>query len=316
MAQQTTTVAVGIREDLADRIWDRSPVDTPFVSSIARVRAEATKHEFQTNRLRTPQHKPSTEGASASTPKNQVTTRLDNYTQIIEDTADVSGTMEAVTTAGRDSEMAYQIACIMEEIKTFIEASCHGRAPASAGKVAGATREMGAVQAYTGTNFVSQNGDGTPPAGSPFPDGSAGYTPGAGTTALDETTGLKAMLQLAYNNGSKMNCLLASSANKGIISNFNGGTTVYNTADDRKLVAGIDVYEGDFHSLEIKPSRIIHGADVYGYDPEYMELAELRPMYDKELGDVGDSWRRQVIWEGCVAVRNEQAHGIIVDTTG
>lgn len=307
---------VGIREDLANRIWDVSPTDTPIASMSPKSSATATKHEYQVDRLAAPAHSAAVEGADAPADGSTPTARLDNITQIITKSAIVSGTNEAVDAAGRDSEMAYQIARRMEEIKTNIEFSLCGRAAADAGKNVGddtTAREMGAIQAYLTTNFVTMT-DGTAPTGT-WPDGSAGPTNGTTTGALTEVK-LKEMLQSAYDAGSKMNCLIVSSVNKGIVSTFDGGTTVYNTADDRKLVAGIDVYDGDFHSLQVKPSRMINSRDVLGLDPEYLAIAELRPMYDKELGDTGDSWKRQVIWEGCVAVRNQQAHGIVADTTG
>ena len=49
MAQPTNTFdsydAVGIREDLQDIIYDVSPSETPFYSSVAKVKATNTFHE-------------------------------------------------------------------------------------------------------------------------------------------------------------------------------------------------------------------------------------------------------------------------------
>lgn len=311
--------AAGIREDLQDQIWDQSPTDTPICSAIAKTSATATNHEFQTNRIEAPARNINVEGADAGTSDATPTNRLGNYTEIADKVALVSGTMESVTKAGRASEMSYQIANMMLVIKTDVEFGVSGRAAGAQVKFVGddtTAREQGAVQAYLSTNFVSAGtaAAGTPPAG-PFPDGSAGPV-AAGTPGAFTEDFLKTALQSAYDNGSKCSMMVVSAVNKGIASGFDGGTTRYNTAEDKKLVASIDVYVGDFHTLEIVPSRIINSTDVIGIDPEYMELAELRPMFDKELGDTGDSWRRQVLWEGCVAVTNEQAHFVVSDTTG
>ena len=55
MAQLSNTFetydAVGNREDLQNVIYDISPTDTPFMSSIGTGNAEATKHEWQTDSL-------------------------------------------------------------------------------------------------------------------------------------------------------------------------------------------------------------------------------------------------------------------------
>ncbi|NBV27959.1 head protein, partial [bacterium] len=39
--------AVGLREDLTDIIYNISPTDTPFMSSIAKTKATAVNHEWQ-----------------------------------------------------------------------------------------------------------------------------------------------------------------------------------------------------------------------------------------------------------------------------
>lgn len=311
----------GIREDLADRIWDVSPTDTPVASSIPKNRASQTNHEWQVDVLAAPEQSAAVEGDDAPDDSSVATTRLGNYTQIITKSAIVSGTNEQVDAAGRDSEMAYQIARRMEEIKTNIEFAVSGRTigagAAGRGKLAGddtTARAMGAFQAYLTTNVDVGPTGGAAPTG-PWPDGTdTGATDGTDRD-FDEAL-LTGVLATAYTNGSKATMLVESAVNKGVSSGFNGGTTRYNTADDKKLVASIDVYAGDFHTLEIMPSRIIAAADVLVIDPEYAALSELRPMFDKELGDTGDSWKRQVIWEGTLEVRNERAHALVTDTNG
>ena len=46
-----TNDAVGLREDLIDTIYDISPTETPFMSSIGKTKATATYHEWQTDSL-------------------------------------------------------------------------------------------------------------------------------------------------------------------------------------------------------------------------------------------------------------------------
>ena len=49
MATYQTYQSVGNREDLTDMIYDISPTETPFMSSIGKTKATATFHEWQTD---------------------------------------------------------------------------------------------------------------------------------------------------------------------------------------------------------------------------------------------------------------------------
>ena len=55
MAVPTNTVstvsAIGNREDLANAIYDISPMDTPFLSSAMKTTASGVYHEWQTDAL-------------------------------------------------------------------------------------------------------------------------------------------------------------------------------------------------------------------------------------------------------------------------
>ena len=47
-----TYTAIGNREDLSDIIYNISPTDTPFMSSIGKEKATGVLHEWQTDALR------------------------------------------------------------------------------------------------------------------------------------------------------------------------------------------------------------------------------------------------------------------------
>ena len=51
MATYQTYTAIGQREDLSDVIYNISPTDTPFMSSIGKTKATAVYHEWQTDSL-------------------------------------------------------------------------------------------------------------------------------------------------------------------------------------------------------------------------------------------------------------------------
>ena len=51
MATYQTYQTVGIREDLADIIYNISPTETPFMSGVAKNKATNTTHQWQTDAL-------------------------------------------------------------------------------------------------------------------------------------------------------------------------------------------------------------------------------------------------------------------------
>ena len=129
----TTVSAIGIREDLEDVIYRIDPTDTPFMSAIGKTKATAKYHEWQIQKLAatnsvtpTGSGSPSSgdaalEGAAAPTAVTTVTSRVGNRTQIMTRQAQVSGSLQAVDTAGRANEMEYQVLLKGLEIKRQME---------------------------------------------------------------------------------------------------------------------------------------------------------------------------------------------------
>ena len=318
MAQPVGTfssyTAIGNREDLSDMIYDISPTDTPFLTAIKKKSASHTNHEWQTNALTAVNaSNASIEGDDAAPVAPSPTTRLGNYTQILKKHAVVTGTQnDGTNPAGRKKEMAYQIARRMKEIKRDLEASMIGGAAVGVAKVAGnntTARKIGSVVTYLTGNLSLGAG------------GAAAVGNGAGTmtdgTNRDFTESmLTSVLQSCYSNGGDPNMVLVSPTNKGKFSAFTGGGTRYVSTDDKKLTNTIDVYVGDFHTLKVVPSRHIAPANILAIDPEYMAFAELRPINSYDLAKTGDSYRKEIVWEGTLEVCNPLAHALIADTNG
>ena len=131
MAVPTNTVEtfdrVGIREDLADVIYNIAPTETPFISNAASGTAAQTLHEWQTDGLANAAANAQKEGDDYALGSRAATTRLNNYTQISAKTVGVSGSDQAVTNAGRGDELAYQLAKLGKELKRDIEFANIGR---------------------------------------------------------------------------------------------------------------------------------------------------------------------------------------------
>jgi len=319
MAQPTGTFssydAVGNREDLTDMIWDTSPSETPVLSAIKKTKSKATLHEWQTDALAAPGANAHIEGDDASPSAPDATTRLTNQTQILKQHVVVTGTQEKNDKAGRNSEVSYQQARRMLEIKMDLEwAMLNGGGTGGIGnaKVVGndtPAREMGSIQTYLVTN-ASVGATGAVSAGT----GADAMTSG---TDRDFTEALlTTVLSSCYTNGGNPKLLVVSPTNKGVVSTFVGGGTHYVDKDNKKLINSVDVYVGDFHTLKVVPSRQIAGEIVLAIDPSYLAYAELRGLSAYELAKTGDSIRKEMVMEGTLEVCNEKAHGIIADTNG
>ncbi len=145
--------AIGVREDLADVIYDISPTDTPIMSSIGKARATQTAHEWQTDVLAAATFGNALiEGDDAAASSLAPTTRIGNFTQIVGKTVQVSGTLEAVDKAGRKSEKAYQLAKAASEIKRDIETIIMGNQAKTNGTATSGARKLGALLSWITTN--------------------------------------------------------------------------------------------------------------------------------------------------------------------
>ena len=151
MAVLTTYSTTGIREDLSDIIYNISPTDTPFLSSIGKTKATNTSYQWQTDTLTAVAANAKVEGASISYPTLTSSTKLTNYTQISSKACQVSGTDDAVNLAGRNTEIAYQVAKAAKELKRDMENALLSNVAAAAGDATTA-RALGGVVTWMTSN--------------------------------------------------------------------------------------------------------------------------------------------------------------------
>ena len=312
MAQPTnlydTYDTTGIREDLVNVIYNVSPEDTPILSAIPRAAAKSTKHEWQLDALATPATNAVIEGDEATTDAMTATTRAFNYCQISDKVIAVSGTQSAVDAAGRADEMAYQIAKKSKELKKDMEFDLIEPNIQVAGS-ATAARELGSIPTW-----IKTNGD----AGTSgtLSTGSGTDLPGSGTDrALTEAI-LKTVIKEVYSSGGDMDMLVCPPSVKQVISGFNANTTRFGPAGDKTEYAAIDVYSSDFGDLKIVPNRVMattDAKDVFIIQRDMLATAYLRDFMIQDLSKTGDSDKKQLLVEYTLEVRNEAAHGIILD---
>lgn len=295
----------GNREDLSDVLFDVSPTETPFISAIKKGKSTATAHDWLTDALESPAENAHIEGGDAVPADAASRIRLGNFTQIFKKHAVVTGTQEKVLKGGGvKSEMAYQVARRLKAMKRDAERALVGVATV---KVAGddvTARKLGSVESYlSGTSYLGGAGS-VAPTGNGVDVGTPG-TPRALTEDI-----LKIGLEQLWNqSGGNENILAVCGSHvRGVISTFTASSTRYVTTDDKKLVASIDVYDGDFHTVTVTPDRYSDPASLFLIDPEYMSLADLRPASTKDLAVNGDATRKEVVWETTLEVCNPLAH--------
>lgn len=300
----TTYLAIGNREDLSDIIYNIAPTDTPFLSGVPRTNADAVLHEWQTDTLAAAAQNSQLEGDVPSADSATATVRLSNTAQIAYKTPRVTGTQEVMLKAGRRSELAYQVAKRGHEIKRDMENDLLANTQENTGG-ASTARVLGAIPSWIDTN-TSNGTSGT--------DGSLGNTLRTDGTQRDFTEVLfKDVIQLIWDAGGDPDCIMLGSFNKRVMSGFTGNATRFKTAEDKKLVATIDVYDSDWGSLQIVPNRFQRARDVLIIQKEMWAVAYLRPFHIKELGTTGDEERRMLIAEYTLEARNEAASGAVWD---
>jgi len=297
--QFKTYDATAIREELSDVIYDISPTDTPFLSSIAGKGTVAnTYFEWQTDALAaasgTNVH---VEGAAAGTAATTATTRLGNYTQISKKVVEVSGTHEKVNNAGKKSEMAHQLAKASKELKRDMETSLLADNAAVAGNASTARETKGAA------NWIATN---VTDAGT------------SGSHAAVVEADIIAVAESTWNAGGEPSTMLLGATNKKLVTAMSGrADAVRSVSDDNmSIYNAVDVYVSDFGTFNITLDRYCDQDVVYFLDHDMWSVDYLRDFQTVDIAKEGDSDKKMLLVEYGLRCGNEAANGKIRYTTG
>jgi hypothetical protein len=322
MATYQTFQAKGIREDLSAVINNIAPYEVPFQANIGTTKVKNTRHEWQSDDLASPNTSNArVEGADAVIQTSNPTVRLSNITQIMDKTAQVSKTLEAVDKAGRAKEMAYQMVKRGRELKRDREAILLLNQASNPGDATTASK-LGGLPSWLTSNTSRGGSDG---ANGGYSTATALTVAATDSTATGRTfteTLLKGVMQKCFTNGGNPTILMVGPYNKGQFSNatnFPGIAQLRtNVAQNNKesmasIVGAADVYLGDFGTLQVVPNRFQRERDAFLIDPEYVSVGELRPISSRDLAVTGDSDKKQMVTEVTLVVGNEAAHGVVSD---
>ena len=299
--------AAGNREDLSDIIYDVSPAETPFLSTIPKSSATGTKHEWQTDALAAASSSNFViEGDDATTDASTATTRVFNYCAISDKVARVTGTQESVKKAGRNSEMAYQMEKRMKEIKRDVEKILLENNAEVAGTDTQA-RECSGAQAW-----IKSNTDIASDATAATGDGTDAHTDGTARTITE--TMVETALAAAWTSGGSPTLGILNSFQKRKFATFSGSATTMRDQDSKKIINTVDIYIDPLgQEVNLVPCRQCPADVVYMFDPEYVKFSVLRDFHSIQLAKTGDSERKQLLVEYTLEMCNEAAHAGVYD---
>ena len=298
-----TYSATSDREDLSNIIYNISPMQTPFMSSIGKRSIKNVVFDWQTEVLATPVATGELEGFELSRSAAVGTTRVSNVAMISKRDATVSGSQESSDPAGKRSEMAHQLAIMSKALKRDMEeALCQNGAKTTGD--ATTARVTGGFESWITSNDSR---------------GAGGASTGGGAAPTDGTLRdltedlLKDVLQLSFGNGGEPSLAICGPHNKQVISGFTGRTQARQMIDANTVEASVSIYSSDFGELKIVPSNRSRERSLLLVDPEYAKVSYLRDFKTVDIATIGDAMTKMIVVEYGLEVSNEAAHGVVAD---
>jgi len=290
----TYNATAGAREDVLDLITQIDPEETPFLSRLGVGSTMNRYHEWLQDTLEsaTSTGGAVVEGADAVQRALAARSRLANWTQITSYTFGISGTQEATSQYGLDSEYSYQLEKAMKIIKIMQEQILLNSTSSTGGM--GSTCATGG-RALTGLiDCIRTNVQ----------------TGSAESCALTETL-LNNLLQTIFENGNgRPDIAFANGYQKRRISAFSSNNTRFiNMQGEGTLRNTITAYESDFGTISVVLDRWMPKAVVPILEMSKFKIAYLRKPFVQPLAIVGDSKNSQILTEYTLEYLNEGTSG-------
>lgn len=297
--------ATGNREDLTDILEVISPKEAPLYDAMGTAPCKGVYHEWQTDSLAAANSENAavegeTFGADAVTP----TGRLGNYCQICTKEFTITETQEVVAKAARSSEVYYQKAKALAELKRDFEAilfNYNGSASGNAGTTT-VPRRMRNVHSWViGVT------------------GSTGYSGVSSTWISAVMTGAASIaegtfnliLQDIWDEGGRPNAVYVNGHLKRLISGW--GTSTSRVHDGSKKISNVvDVYEGDFSTVELKKDRYAASSIGYILDESLWKKSILIPAGEIPLARRGLGYDKMIRQQWTIEARNPSGNGLFI----
>lgn len=319
--------ARGIREELAETIYQITPEETPFITLIGRKNIASVHPEWQTDTLAAPDlNNNQPEGNDWTYDPVVATARVGNYAQISDKRLIISRTLDNIKKAGRGSEVAREVGKKGVELRIDMETILLSNQASSAGAGnAAANRTLGGFRAWLSTNDL-MGGSGV----------SGGFNTGTGvvdaatngTQRAFTKTLLDQAIQASYNAGGSPTVLMASPYVKTVFSTFMSDANVapqrFDTprSGQTKIVGAADMYLSDFGTVSVVPNRQMARAgagiarNAFLIDPKMVSMGVFDDIDIVKPAKTGDAEKRVLITEYTLIVNNEAAHAVVADLFG
>ena len=312
--------AVSNREDLSDVLTILAPEETPVLSSLPKVRASGTFHEWTVDSLSAPTTAGIAEGADVTTFTDQFSgrARLGNYTQKFRRDFMVSDLQEAVDSVG-PAKIAQAEAKAIRELKRDVEAtllSANDRAVEDGAGTVYKLRGLG--------DWIDSAGPSDVPSSFRTPSGSIHSTGAFTETAMNN------IITSIYRVSGTTNSLtlVADTALRRIISDFarldpdgsGADTSIRNVnynGESAQIKLSVELYQSDHGIVSVVNMNPDCAPDTsnkdtgYFVNPEYAGIGELIPMGSSRLPNQGGGERGYVDCALTLAVYHPGAHGKI-----
>lgn len=284
--QQVTYQDVARKEDLVDVVTNVSPKKTPLLSGLQEgPMAMQTLHQYLTATYSSSADNAKSEGAAFSASATTTPARATNITQIFKQEFEISGTEAKV--GGTNDPVRYQINKNLVEHAKDLELAFMAGSTAS-GASGTARRLTGVINALTtGASTVNSG------------------------SSLGETI-FNNLLEAIYSSTDDVATeVYCGGTLKRDISGFTANQTRNVSADDKRLVNAVDVYESDFGIVKSFLHRDVpNGANakmVVMINPAYHAISYLtgRRTMMEQLPKAGDSERYHIITEATLEHRGE-----------
>ena len=308
----TTYQAGGNREDLSDRIYNIDPFDTPGVSMVGRRNVKNRTFDWQTENMpAVDANNAMEEGFELVRSPAQPVVRQTNLTQISKRDATVSASQEASDAAGKNSEMAHQMALKSKALKCDVEVIAFSRQAKSSDDSTTGIRKTESIPHQIARAADKTGTKGTHVFGTaiPSPATFAADTVWADPADVPFTeVMLGDAMAKAYADGAEPTRLIVPYAIKRSLVHFKGRESTQVLVGKTEVVATVDVIATDGGRVTAMPSRWLPSDMGLLLDPEYARLAFFRNFRQYPIAKIGDAESRMIVVEWGTQVDNGLAH--------
>ena len=336
-ATTLTVTRSNIREEVANIIYNISPMKTPLMSMMRRERTRNIEFQIPQDELRDPVENAQLEGDEASFEPSAPVRIIKSHVQLFDDALLVSDTAVAVSNYGYRSELSYQLGKRGQEIKLdmeraiarnrgavkrVVEASQAANRPAQNTQVAGKTAGM---PAWIASNFKSLKAANQSTPG--------GYQPGTGkvdaynrnTTGDDVGFTEQDIRDMLVNLIEDMDDLGTSVIMMGIRNRERASRKLAGIAafradggrsrGARTAVASVDFYRSDFGLHRLMFNRWMDPSNMFFLDMKYWALRYLQQFDILPIARTGHGRKRLLKAELGTCCKHEKTQGILVDVS-